>query len=505
MQPADPGPSDPGPSKRGPSDSGFSDLGLSERGSSERGSSERGSSERGSSERGSSERGSSERGSSERGSSGIGASERGGGRVSLLTIAGEWGRIGCIGFGGPPAHIALLRALCVERRGWLSAAEFEDGVAATNMLPGPASTQLAIFCAWRLRGPAGALIGGACFIVPGLIVILGLSAVFLASYPPIWIRGAALGADAAVPAVALSAALGLAPASWRRAGAARPGRARWACYLVAGGAAAALIGPFLVLILVSCGLLEMLLRAPPASPPRLWPRGGGPRGGGPRGGGPRGGGPRGGGRSGGERGARRGALLPLLPALAGPARLAGAAAATGGLLSVAWVAFKVGALSYGGGFVIVPLMQHDAVHTYHWMTTAQFLSAVALGQVTPGPVVQTVAVVGYAAAGVGGGLLASLVAFTPSFAFVLAGGSRFDRLRGNARVQAFLTGAGPAAIGAIAGATIPLGLGLSHLWQLAVLALAAAWLLALRRGVVTAIAGAGALGVIAALAGASVA
>ena len=95
--------------------------------------------------------------------------------VSLLTIAREWGRMGCIGFGGPPAHIALLRALCVDSRGWMSAREFEDGVAAANLLPGPASTQLAIFCAWRLRGPRGALVGGACFIVPGLIVILALS------------------------------------------------------------------------------------------------------------------------------------------------------------------------------------------------------------------------------------------------------------------------------------------------------------------------------------------
>jgi chromate transporter len=378
--------------------------------------------------------------------------------VSLLTIAREWGRMGCIGFGGPPAHIALLRALCVDSRGWMSAREFEDGVAAANLLPGPASTQLAIFCAWRLRGPRGALVGGACFIVPGLIVILALSAVFLATHPPLWIKGAAAGADAAVPAVALSAAIGLAPASWRRAGVARPARARWAVFLVIGGVAAALIGPFLVLVLIGCGLVEMFLRAPPSLSLRRQP----------------------------------GVLLPLVAP----------AVATGGLLSVAWVAFKVGALSYGGGFVIVPLMQHDAVHTYHWMTSAQFLSAVALGQVTPGPVVQTVAVVGYAAAGVGGGLLASAVAFTPSFIFVLAGGPRFDQLRRNASIQAFLTGAGPAAIGAIAGATIPLGLALSHLWQVAVLALAAAWLVGLRRGVVAAIVGAGALGVIAALAGA---
>src|ERR1700722_6026688 len=94
------------------------------------------------------------------------------GRVSLATIAREWGRIGCIGFGGPPTHIKLLRELCVERRQWLDAQEFEDAIAACNLLPGPASTQLAIFCAWRLRGRREALAGGVAFIVPGLIVIL---------------------------------------------------------------------------------------------------------------------------------------------------------------------------------------------------------------------------------------------------------------------------------------------------------------------------------------------
>src|SRR5258707_11121629 len=108
---------------------------------------------------------------------------------------------------------------------------------------------------------------------------------------------------------------------------------------------------------------------------------------------------------------------------------ASALLASGGLLAVAWVAFKVGALSYGGGFVIIPLMQHDAVGTYHWMTSSQFLGAVALGQLTPGPVVLTVAVVGYAAAGVAGGTLATLVAFVPSFGFVLFGAPRFGKLR----------------------------------------------------------------------------
>ena len=114
-------------------------------------------------------------------------------RPGLRQILVEWGRIGCVGFGGPPAHVALLRELCVERRGYLDEEAFEDGVAATNLLPGPASTQLAMYCAWRLRGNAGALIGGLAFIVPGLVLILALAVLFLAGSPPRWVLGAGAG------------------------------------------------------------------------------------------------------------------------------------------------------------------------------------------------------------------------------------------------------------------------------------------------------------------------
>jgi chromate transporter len=179
--------------------------------------------------------------------------------------------------------------------------------------------------------------------------------------------------------------------------------------------------------------------------------------------------------------------------------------AGGGVLaSVAWVAFKVGGLSFGGGFVIIPLMQGDAVNHYHWMTGAQFLNAVALGQVTPGPVVQTVAVVGYAAAGIVGGLLASAVAFAPSFAFILLGARHFDRIRGDQRVRSFLDGAGPAAIGAIFGSAITLTRELTHPWQYLVLAGALVLLFALRRGVVLTLLAAAAVGVTIALAAGTV-
>jgi chromate transporter len=192
------------------------------------------------------------------------------------------------------------------------------------------------------------------------------------------------------------------------------------------------------------------------------------------------------------RPARLSSLVPL-PLLA--------ATATGGLLSLGWVAFKVGALSYGGGFVIIPLMQSDAVGHYHWMTSGQFLNAVALGQITPGPVVLTVAVVGYAAAGVGGALLAAVVAFSPSFAFILLGGRRFDQIRANRSVRSFLDGAGPAAIGAILGSAVLLADALSQAWQYGVLAGAAVLLLVLRRGVVTTLLTAGIVGVAIALTG----
>jgi chromate transporter len=227
---------------------------------------------------------------------------------------------------------------------------------------------------------------------------------------------------------------------------------------VAGGAAAATVGPWLVLVLLLCGGIELGVRRLPLAPGKF-------------------------------------------AALGAPLMLAGSSTASGGLLALVWVALKVGALSYGGGFVIVPLMQADAVSHYHWMTNGQFLSAVALGQITPGPVVQTVAAVGYAQGGVAAGLLASAVAFSPSFAFILIGGGAFDRIRRQQAPRAFLGGAGPAALGAILGSAIPLARALSEPWQFALLGAAAVSLLLLRRGVVVTLLGAASVGVVVAIAG----
>ena len=372
--------------------------------------------------------------------------------VRLSEVLREWGRIGAVGFGGPPAHVALLRELCVTRRGWMDDREFEDANAATQLLPGPASTQLAIFCAGRVAGGAGAIVGGLAFVLPGLALLLVLAAVTLQDAPPDWIAGAAAGAGAAVVAVVARAGAQLAAASvLGRAGGAL---VRAAAYAVVGVVATVVAGPWVVLALFGCGLAELGLR-------------------------------------------RRGAALH-----AWPVALAVAAHGAQELPALAWTALKVGALSYGGGFVIVPLMEGDAVREHDWMSRAEFLNAVALGQVTPGPVTQTVAAVGYAVAGVGGALAAAAVAFVPSFLVVLLGGGRFERLRGSPGARAFLDGAGPAAVGAVLGAAGVLAQGVREPWQGVVLAGAAVALFAARLGTVPVLLAAAGAGAIAAVAGA---
>ena len=179
-------------------------------------------------------------------------------RVGLGTVLREWGRLGVIGFGGPPAHVALLRELCVERRGWLDAREFEDANAAAQLLPGPASTQLAIYCAGRVGGRAGAIAGGLAFVLPGLVLIIALAAITLGSAPPVWARGLEAGAGAAVLAVILRVGVDLAQASLAPHAGFRLWRA--VVYLVAGAAAVILVGAGVVLALLVCGVAELAFR-----------------------------------------------------------------------------------------------------------------------------------------------------------------------------------------------------------------------------------------------------
>jgi chromate transporter len=368
-------------------------------------------------------------------------------RAPLSVVAREWGRIGLTSFGGPPAQVAMLRELCVDRRRWIDEHEFEHANAATQLLPGPGGTQLAIYCARRVGGDLGALLGGLAFILPGLVIVLAISAVALGDSPPLWARAVGAGAASAVVGVVAQAGLALGRTSVVGRG------VRAFLYLVAGAAATVAVGPGVVLVIVACGLVEL-----------AWRRRG--------------------------PGALAVSPLPLLFAVAT-------------IPALAWTALKVGALSYGGGFVIIPLMQGDAVDTYGWMTDAEFANAVAYGQLTPGPVVHTVAMVGWAAAGFGGAMLAATIGFAPSFLMVYLFGDRFVALRESAAARAFLDGAGPAAVGAVLGATVPLVEALEEWWQFALLGVAAVALLVRLPAFWVLVGGAGA-GVLAAAVGLAV-
>jgi len=372
--------------------------------------------------------------------------------VGLVEVGLHWGRIGCIGFGGPPAHISLLRELCVKKKSWLTDDYFEDAIATCNLLPGPASTQLSILCAWTVAGIPGAIIGGLAFILPGLVAIIALSSLFLASAPPEWVLAVGAGASSALVAVALHAGFSVVPNSWKRT----QSKFRWVGYVIVGALASVFAGSGVVIVLLVCGFVELLYR-------RVFPQ-----------------------------------MLSL--SIAHFALLVGALEA-GALRrgidnSLMWVAFKVGALSYGGGFVIIPMMFNDAVHQFAWMTESQFLDAVVLGQITPGPVVHTVAVVGFAAGGVMGALLTACVAFVPSFVMIGFGARHFERFRKNASVRSFLDGAGPSAIGAILGVSVPLLMSLPETWQLSLATLSTALVLFMRQSPLRVLLGMALLGVV---------
>ena len=364
-------------------------------------------------------------------------------KTDLRGVLVRWGRLGLLGVGGPQAHTALLRQMMVEREQWMSPRDFQDVVAATSLLPGPASTQLAIYCARVAGGPVGGIVGGLAFILPGFVLIVALSALFLNHPESSALRGAAAGAVAAAVTVIAAAGIGFARGIGARRGFAL---ARAVAYALAAGLVTVLSGPWVLAVLLGAGVIELALRLRPAA----------------------------------------------------AAALAAAHASVQGLV---WVAFKVGALSFGGGLVIIPLMQHDVVSVHHWLSERQFADAVALGQLTPGPVVLTVAVVGYAASGVGGAALAASVAFLPSFLFVMLGAGRFEELRQRPGPRAFLDGAGPAAVGAIFGAALLLAPQALATWWQPLVVVIAALLLLLGRSTFLALVLGLALGLAAGLAG----
>lgn len=337
---------------------------------------------------------------------------------SWLELIRVFLRIGLLGFGGPQAHMALMRDQVVQQRRWVSAQAFGEGVALCESLPGPTSSQLAMVLGWRCRGVLGGLVSGFCFLLPGLVIVLLLS--------ELWRQGQTVASLITVLVVVKPV---VAAVIWAFVGKLlRQQRQPWQQAMAVSVALGGLLHQFSPLVLPA-GLL--LLAAGIAN---CW------------------------------RTAMGGTLL-LLPGLA-PwwAALGWVQAPWFWLVQLAGVFLQAGLLVFGGGLVIIPLLQ-DQVVGLGWLGAAQFLDGVAIGQVSPGPVVLTSTFVGYQAGWAAGGglttatlgaLVATTAIFLPSVVFILVGMPLLQRIRRNPAVQRFLAGVLAGVPGAVAGAAIPL-------------------------------------------------
>jgi chromate transporter len=325
-------------------------------------------------------------------------------------------KLGAIGFGGPAAHIALMEDEVVRRRGWVDRARFLDLLGATNLIPGPNSTEMAIHLGYLRAGWPGLVVAGICFIGPAMLITLALAIAYArtARLPEAaWLL---YGVKPVIIAVVVQALLGLG----RRA-LATPLAAATA---VAVGALAA-SGVNEVALLFGAALAVPLAR-------RLGPGAGA-------------------GPAGTAAGAALAALAPS------PVLAAAGGAAPVGLAPLFLICLKVGAILFGSGYVLLAFLRPELVERTGWLTDRQLLDAIAVGQLTPGPVLTTATFVGYLVAGVPGALVATLGIFLPSFVFVAASSPLVPRLRRSRWAAGFLDGANAASVALMAVVTWQLG------------------------------------------------
>ncbi|HTG47677.1 MAG TPA: chromate efflux transporter [Actinomycetota bacterium] len=318
---------------------------------------------------------------------------------SLGEVALAFLKLGVIGFGGPVAHVALMRREFVDRRRWLGEDRFLELFGAANLIPGPSSTELGMMLGYLRAGWAGLLVAGGCFIAPAMTIVLILAWAYVR-------YGTVPQADWVLAGVAPVMIAIVADALWqlgRRAMTTLPmagvGVATFALYLLGLNAIALLFGGAFVVMLGR----------------RAW-----------------------------AAHDHAAIALPL-------------AAATVSLRDLFFEFLKLGAIVYGSGYVLLAFVRADLVHHLHWMSDGTLVDAVAIGQVTPGPVFTTATFIGYLLAGVPGGLVATLGIFLPSFVFAGVIFSLLPRIRGSAWASAFLDGVTISALGLMAGVTVQLG------------------------------------------------
>jgi chromate transporter len=350
----------------------------------------------------------------------------------LKELAQLFLKLGTIGFGGPQAHIAMIHDEAVVRRGWLSEEQFIEGVAVCEMLPGPASTQMGIYTGYLRAGQWGALVAGFCFILPAFFIVLTLSWAYFRFQGVPQIDDLFLGISPVVIAIIFGFCWKLAKKAikdWKGVAIA-----------VAVLLITVLFQVNVLLQFILAGMVGLILYRPKQPPPF-------------------------------ERSNRTSAwLFPLLPILQGLAKTF--ATSSGETLTLSSFCgleriqeyfvpltlffLKVGSFIFGGGLVIIPLLEFEVVNQFQWLTRNEFIDGVAIGELTPGPVVITAAFVGYKVAGALGASIAAIAIFTPSFLFIMGAAPFLLRIRRNPWIRSFLKGVTPAVLGAIAAAAVPL-------------------------------------------------
>ena len=356
-------------------------------------------------------------------------------RASLRYFLG----LGTWGFGGPIATVGYMQRDLVEKRMWLSEREFLNGVALGQTMPGPLAAQVVMWVGFIQAGSVGALATAALFILPSLVLVLAIAAAYVPNQGLPIVQSLFYAIAPAVMAIIAVAAVKLARLTDKR------DPKLWVITLAI-GVITAVTGAEIALLFVVAGVLMVLVEAPPRF----------------------------------GQAARRGQRNPQRPS--SPMAVASTSAsfkvltglATGGTLVTLGLFFlKAGAFIFGSGLAIVPFLREGVVNQHHWLTERQFLDAVAIGLITPGPVVITAAFIGYLVGGLAGAGVATVAIFTPIYLGVVIPGRWFVRHQDNPQIRAFVRGATAAAAGAIAGATVVLSRGVIADWKTALIAASA--------------------------------
>ena len=340
--------------------------------------------------------------------------------------------LGTWGFGGPIATVGYMQRDLVERRKWLSQSDFLNGVALGQAMPGPLAAQVVMWVGFLQGGSLGALTTAALFVLPSLVLVLAVAAIYVPNQGLPVVQSLFYGIAPAVMAVIAVAAVKLARLTDKR------DPKLWAISVII-GVVTAVTGAEVAVLFIAAGMTMILLEAPPKFRRRPGPSG-------PSGG--------------------------VFLAAPGFKVLTGTAV-SGTIFALGLFFLKAGAFIFGSGLAIVPFLREGVVNQHHWLTQRQFLDAVAIGLITPGPVVITAAFIGYLVGGLLGALVATLAIFTPIYLGVIVPGPWFVRHQDNPQVKAFVRGATAAAAGAIAGATVVLSRGAILDWKTAIIAVAA--------------------------------